>query len=175
MLDYDFYYKNTGNRFDIVEGHMALDPDGPLLASRTPSNNCIYVNTVLKEVTIISDWIGKPYSLQKSDCISQSLRWRSLNGYNDITNFYLSMSQSHLVKYYRKGAKFALVDAGLVEYEPLDTVPREGDLILYKYDGINENHTAILLGDKVLHHLPQVLSCYSVYNPELLFKVYRDE
>jgi hypothetical protein len=175
MLDYDFYFKNIGNRFDVVEGHMSLDQDGPLLASSTPGNDCVYVNSTLKEVTIISDWIGKPYALQKSDCVSQSLRWRSLNGYNDITNFYQNMSQSRLVHYYRKGARYALVDAGLAEYDLSDTTPKEGDLMLYKYDGTNENHTAILLGDKVLHHLPRVLSCYSEFNPELVFKVYRDE
>jgi|TARA_B110000908_G_C10130503_1_gene391948 hypothetical protein len=175
MLDYDFYYKNIGNRFDIVEGHMAADPVGPLLASDTPGTNCIYVNNTLKEVTLIADWIGKPYILQKADCISNSLEWRALNGYNNFTDIYRSMKQSRLFYYHSKGVRFAFTDGGLIEYDPSEVTLKQGDVLLYKYDGVNENHSAIFLGDKVLHTLPSLLSCYSEFNPDLVFKVYRDE
>ena len=108
---------------------------------------------------------GRPWVWGVTDCWSLVRDWYKKEKNIDLIDYERSMTPQQFLEnpLFEKYAK----DTGFRELEN-DEPPKVGDVLLMSIMHPTLNHVAIFLGDMVLHHLADRLSCKEPYSEWLL-------
>jgi len=175
-MKYEDYINKIGLKYNIVEGKLVEDPDnGVFTVSTTLAYNTIYLNKFNKTAELVThpnSWIGRTYKFRKSDCVTLAADYYDSIHNTDLSRWYKNFSHEKWFEYYKIGMSKWFTDHNFIE------VPKENlkdyDFIVYSYNDRAYSHIAIYLGnDKILHHLPQSLSCYDNLDRTKILGVYR--
>lgn len=159
---------NIGKKADIVNGELVCSDNGFLTISTTPGQYTVYVNGDSYSLIIpIEDWRGRIYRFMRQDCamlaaeyLDQCYGTEILSYVKSVgTNLYRELGQfgfeDHLTK-----LGFYKVEEG---YQPNDIL----FYILPAHIGIAQPN------NKILHHLPNKLSCIDDIDKSKILGVYR--
>jgi len=176
ILDPEDYIKgsNLGDIVGIIHSHP-ITPPTPSQADRIScehSNLPWYIVNPktekwadLKPEGYKPELCGRPWVWGITDCWSLVRDWYKKEKNIDLIDYERSMTPEQFLEnpLFEKYAK----DTGFRELEN-DEPPKIGDVLLMSIMHPTLNHVAIFLGDMVLHHLADRLSCKEPYSEWLL-------
>jgi hypothetical protein len=173
-MNYDDYINKIGTRYNIVLGKLVESTEGQLVVSDNfTASNIIYVNKLNRTVELVIPkelYIGRSYHLRKSDCISLIAEWLTNNTQTDFNKIYSKISNKVFMEYYKNGIDTWFEQNGFYQVP----TPIVGDCIVYAYKPAVISHAGIYLeNNKILHHIPYLLSSIDDIEAEKILKVYR--
>jgi uncharacterized protein YycO len=156
-MDYEYFANKIGTKFALVRGELVEDPKGQFDVSFNFAQYSIYLNKLTRTWNLIApekSYIGRSYTLKKSDCISLCAEWLDDHKNTKFFNGYSNMTNRDFLMYYKSGMRLWYEDHGFTEVN----IPIIGDCLVYT-DSVNEtmplNHVGVYVAqDKILHHLP---------------------
>jgi hypothetical protein len=173
-MEYKDFTDKVGMRFDIVEGELQESPSGLFTVSETYRPFSIYLNKQTKQAMIIapeSSYLGRSYGLKKRDCITLFAQWLDEHFNSSFGNIYQKLSHRDFMKYYKGGMSLWYEDNN---FQKIESSLIEGDCIVYAYRPAVISHVGIYLNEsKILHHLPEKLSCIDQLDTSKILGVYR--
>ncbi len=172
-MEYQDLVDKVGMRFDIVEGELRESPSGLFLCSTTYQPYSIYLNKQTRQYSIIapnSSYLGRKYQLRKRDCITLIAEWLDNNYSSNFSDYYYRFSNKQFVYYYKNGMSLWFEDNGFQKVNDY----QEGDCLVYKYREAVISHAGIYLNNnRILHHLPDKLSCIDAVDSSKVLGIYR--
>lgn len=173
-MNYNDYYNKIGIKYNIVLGKLVEDTEGTITVSDNfTASNIIYVNHANKTANLViakEEYVGRSYALRKNDCISLIAEWLTNNTNKDFNKVYSKISNKVFMEYYKKGIDIWFEENGFTQV----TTPILGDCLVYAYKPDVISHAGIYIQqDKILHHIPYLLSSIDSIDAEKLLKVYR--
>ena len=109
--------------------------------------------------------MGREWVWGVTDCWSLVRDWYREEKQIELKDYQRSMTPEEFLK--NPLFEEYAIQTGFRELEPNEAL-QEGDVLLMSILHPTLNHVAILLGDMVLHHLADRLSCREPYSPWLL-------
>ena len=173
-MKYEELVTKLGTRYDIVNGILTESPAGELVVTDDFSeSNAIYLNRITKTVSLIipkKNYIGRTYILRRSDCISLVAEWLSNNTSTDFNKVYSKITNKAFMKYYKEGISYWFEENNFTKV----TSPEVGDCLIYAYKPEVISHAGVFLeNNKILHHLPYLLSSIDNVDMAKVIGVYR--
>ena len=172
-MEFRDFADKIGARYSIVNGDLVPLDTGEFIVSETFGTSTIYLNKLTKTCNLIppsNSYIGRPYKLKYTDCITLVASWLDKNRGSTFGNIYNTISRKQWLRYYEVGMKYWYIDNGFKEVTSLE----EGDCLVYKYLPNITNHVGIYIPDnKILHHIPQKLSSLDTIDSSLIIGNYR--
>jgi len=149
--------KHIGERVNIINGKCRLAEDGDFIISKSFTSECIWVPDEGKVQCITKQpFIGRNYRISKVDCITLVCEYLEseslLKWYHGLSlENVLKMQTDTVANWLDNDTRFTNVG---MDYD-------DGDVLLYAHaKNMVGNHIGIAYpGDKILHHLPNKLSC----------------
>lgn len=172
-MEFQDFADKIGTKYTVINGNLVASDNGEFVVSETFGINTIYLNKLTRMCALIpaiDSYIGRPYKLKYTDCITLVASWLDKNRGSNFDNIYNLISRKQWFHYYKVGMKHWYIDNGFKEVTEL----QEGDCLVYElYPGVN-NHVGIYMSvGKILHHIPQKLSSLDVIDPSLIIGAYR--
>tara|TARA_B100001287_G_C22686000_1_gene533686 strand:- start:6185 stop:6892 length:708 start_codon:yes stop_codon:yes gene_type:complete len=172
ILNPEDYVKadKLGDIIAIVHSHPNTPPQASEadLVSCEDSNLPWYiVNPITEEwaeclpKAYVPDLLGRSWIWGVTDCWSLVRDWYRQNKNIHLVDYERSMTPEEFLKN-PLFERYAL-DTGFIELPPYEQA-KEGDVLLMSIMHPTLNHVAIFLGDMVLHHLADRLSCREPYS-----------
>lgn len=173
-MKYEEFVTKLGTRYDIVNGELTESPAGELVVTDDfAESNAIYLNCITKTFNLIipkKNYIGRTYILRRSDCISLVAEWLSNNTSTDFNKIYSKITNKAFMKYYKEGINYWFEENNFIEV----TSPEVGDCLIYAYKPAVISHAGIFLeNNKILHHIPYLLSSIDRVDMTKVIGVYR--
>jgi len=176
-MEYQDFIDKIGTRYTITEGDLVESVTGEFVVSETFAINTLYLNRLNKTCSLITNkdsYIGKPYKLRETDCVTLVTGWLDNNLNTGYTKIYSNTSRKDLLKYLSDGMATWFEINGFTKIT-LDKI-KVHDCIVYSYDDIVNNHIGVCVEDnKILHHIPKKLSCIDIIDNNKILGVYRNE
>ena len=122
-------------------------------------------NGVMRAKRVQSSFVGKRMGWGVTDCWSLVRDWYREEKQIELKDYQRSMTPEEFLK--NPLFEDYATQTGFRELEPNEPL-QEGDVLLMSILHPTLNHVAIFLGDMVLHHLADRLSCREPYSPWLL-------
>ena len=173
-MQYEELVTKLGTRYDIVNGILTESPAGELVVTDNfAESNAIYLNHITKTVNLIiprKNYIGRTYILRRSDCISLVAEWLSNNSDIDFNKIYSKITNKTFMKYYKEGINYWFEENNFIEV----TSPEVGDCLVYEFRPEVISHAGVFLeNNKILHHIPYLLSSIDRVDMTKVIGVYR--
>lgn len=176
-MEFQDFIDKIGSRYTITEGDLVESVTGEFVVSETFAINTIYLNRLNKTCNLITNkdsYIGRPYKLRVSDCINLVTSWLDNNLNTNYNKVYDNTSRKDLLKYLNEGMD------GWFEINGFTKVTTDSikihDCIIYNWGGhAVSSHIGVYVGDnKILHHIPNKLSCIDTIDNNKILGAYRN-
>ena len=172
ILNPEDYVKadNTGDIVAVIHSHP-LNPPVPSQADKVSCEDSGLPWHIVNPKT--EEWGYLEPSGYKAPLLGRQWVWGVTDCWSLVRDWYRQNKNIHLVDYERSMTpeeflknplfeRYAL-DTGFIELPPYEQA-KEGDVLLMSIMHPTLNHVAIFLGDMVLHHLADRLSCREPYS-----------
>jgi hypothetical protein len=170
-MEYSDLIDNLGKNVNLIEGELILDDTGAFELSVEFKKEIIWVqpNGVYTVITS-TDFIGRKYELGVSDCVS--LVCEFLND-ETLIEWYRTLNLRDLLRVVSISSK-----VWFQENENFTEVFGEmliGDCVVYNVvEAKPDTHIGVYCAPgKILHHLPEKLSCIDILDPTKVSGVFR--
>lgn len=169
-MQFDDWVDHIGQRADIVNGELVLAEDGFLEITDKLKLYSLYLDRSARSAALLipkEDWRGREYRFRVQDCVVLTCLWMDDYCGSDTLSHARRVTRAEYIELNKNGYDHILEQAG---YVLQDRDPIHGDLLVYE----NHVHIGVCIdGDKILHHMPDKLSCIDVLDPALILKVFR--
>lgn len=160
--EFNRLYQNMGKRYDIVLGGFIENANGTFLATdKLVGTNIIYLNKSISDFVIISDnpFVGLEYKLATQNCANLVVDFLEIAlpdvGFAQIMD---SIPFKTRLKYFTSDIDPLLRELGFIKINVADI--QQYDMLVWQYNDTATSHLAAYLGNnKILHHIPNRLSC----------------
>ncbi|NDB57409.1 hypothetical protein EB001_03050 [bacterium] len=174
-MKYEEYVTKLGTRYDIVNGELTESPSGLFVVSEEFKDYTIYLNKLTRLVSIVApkaSYIGRQYKLRANDCARLFAEWLDNNYNTKYIDYYNKLPLREFYKYHKTGMREWFLDQKFIEIATADM--QVGDCLVYRNNKEVLLHVGIcVLPGKILHHIPQKLSCIDDINLDSVLGVYR--
>lgn len=165
-----------GEKANIVEGNLVVDPQGFLTVSYSIAPyNLLIENNVATPLCPKTDFRGRAYRFMRSDCVTLVAEWYDTAIGTDFltrlkTLFGRTYQQLNFSGYTEILESFGFVEQTTRNSETNFLIYQPQDLVFYEYT----NHIGVCLDTTaILHHPNGKFSCIDQIIPEKVLKVYR--
>lgn len=159
--------EHLGEKVNIVEGDLVLDPDGFLTVSKCvePYNLLVQGNQAIP-ICPPSDFRGRAYRFMRSDCVTLCAAWMDMANGSNLIGRISSLTARRYQNLNRFGYEDVVLEFGFTPAEDIS----HGSLLFYGSMG----HIGVCIdGDKILHHPNGKFSCIDSLDESKVLKVYR--
>ena len=176
-MDYDYFTKKLGCRFDIVEGELVEAENGKFLVTTDFVEYAICLNPITKTWNVIApkkSYLARRFVLRQSDCLTLSCEWLDDHFNQNFSKIYTSSTRKQFYERFKvTGIRDLYLNNGFYTVNE----PKLGDVIFYNWNMSTNtpiNHVGIYQGNnKILQQVPYKLSSIDECDSTKITEIFR--